>query len=117
MKPITKLWLCLTAMVVLSPLGLLIPDLLKTGGAWGEWGPEEIKKITGFVPEKLAQLSGLWKAPMADYSFPGWMNKGMEHLSFAYFCSAILGVALIAAIVFAAGIIITGQKKKQVDKK
>ena len=112
MKPVTKLWLGLAALALLSPLGLLLPGLFKAGGAWGEWGPEEIKKLTGFVPEKLAQLSGLWKAPLADYSFSGWENKGPAHISFAYACSAILGAVLIAAIAFAIGRMLAGGKKK-----
>ncbi|MGD0566528.1 MAG: PDGLE domain-containing protein [Candidatus Goldiibacteriota bacterium] len=112
MKPVTKLWLGLAVIAALTPLGLFIPALFKAGGAWGEWGPEEIKKLTGFVPEKLGQLSGLWKAPMADYSFSGWENKGLAHLSFAYVCSAILGALLIAAIALAVGRILAEGKKK-----
>ena len=41
------------------------------------------------------KMSGLWKAPMPDYSFSGWEAKGMPHLSLAYICSGILGAGAI----------------------
>ena len=103
MKPITKLWLGLGVLILLSPLGLILPDHFKAGSAWGEWGSEEMQKLVGTVPQGLAKLGELWKAPMPDYAFKGWEEKGLTHLSFAYIVSAIAGVALIGLIMWIVG--------------
>lgn len=103
MKTINKLWIGVLVLIVLSPLGLIIPDYFKAGDAWGEWGAEEMQKMVGYVPKGLEKLSGLWHAPMPDYSFKGWEEKGLAHLSFAYIISAILGIAVIAGAVLLIG--------------
>lgn len=112
MKQITKLWIGIAVLIVLSPLGFMLPSFFRAGGAWGEQGPEEIKKITGYVPEKLAKLSGIWKAPMHDYAFDGWKNKGQGNLSFAYICSAVLGILIIAGAVFLIGGLLAKKREK-----
>jgi hypothetical protein len=94
-KLITKLWIGLFALIVLSPLGLIIPARFQAGSAWGEWGADEMAKLVGYVPKGLERLSGLWPAPMPDYAFKGWGEKGPAHLSFAYIISALLGTAII----------------------
>ena len=103
MKLTTKLWIGLGVCILLSPLGLVLPDHFKAGSAWGEWGSDEIQKMVGYVPQGLARLGELWKAPMPDYAFKGWEERGLTHLSFAYIVSAILGVALIAVATWAIG--------------
>ncbi|PIZ12943.1 MAG: cobalamin biosynthesis protein [Elusimicrobia bacterium CG_4_10_14_0_8_um_filter_37_32] len=103
MKTITKLYIGLGILAVLTPLGLLIPDHFKAGTAWGEWGVDEIKELVGYVPKKLEKLSELWKAPLPDYAFKGWEEKGMAHLSFAYIVSAVVGICIIAAITMLIG--------------
>ena len=103
MKLTTKLWIGLGVCILLSPLGLVLTDHFKAGSAWGEWGSDEIQKMVGYVPQGLARLGELWKAPMPDYAFKGWEERGLTHLSFAYIVSAILGVALIAVTTWAIG--------------
>jgi len=112
MKPIVKLWIGLAVLAILCPLGLLIPAFFKAGGAWGEWGPEEIKKLAGYVPEKFARLADLWKPAMPDYSFKGWEDKGLFHQSIAYIASAVVGIALIAGIAFILGKMLAGKDDK-----
>ena len=103
MKLTTKLWIGLGVFILLSPLGLILPDHFKAGSAWGEWGSDEIQNMVGYLPQELARLGELWKAPMTDYAFKGWEEKGLTHLSFAYIVSAILGVALIVVATWAIG--------------
>ena len=103
MTLIKKLWLGMGVLIVLSPLGLILPDHFKAGSAWGEWGADEIQKMFGFVPQGLTKLSELWKAPLPDYAFQGWETKGISHLSLAYIFSAVVGIAIIAGIVFLIG--------------
>lgn len=112
MKTMSKLWIAIAAIIILTPLGLFVPSFFKSYGAWGEWGPDEINKMAGFVPEKLEKLSGIWKAPMRNYTFKGWEDKGALHLSAAYIFSAILGVIIIIGITFAAGKLLAKKEKK-----
>ena len=103
MKLTTKLWIGIAALVILSPLGLMLPEYFKSGSAWGEWGVDEIQKIIGYAPKGLVKLSSLWKAPLSDYAFSGWEEKGSAGLSFAYIISAIIGIAAVVIIALLAG--------------
>ena len=103
MKIATKLWVGLGILIVLSPLGLWLPDRFKAGDAWGEWGTDGIKELVGYIPQGLEKLSSLWSAPMPDYAFKGWEEKGLSHLSFAYIVSAVLGIAIITVVVLLLG--------------
>ncbi|MFH0917647.1 MAG: PDGLE domain-containing protein [Candidatus Omnitrophota bacterium] len=103
MKITTKLWLGMAILILLSPLGLLLPEHFKAGTAWGEWGINEIKKLAGYVPQGFEKLSNLWNAPMPDYAFKGWEEKGLPHLSFAYIISAIVGIILVVLAILLIG--------------
>lgn len=94
MKTPVKLGIGIGVLAVLSPIGLLIPALFRSGSAWGEWSTDEIKDLTGYVPNGLEKLSSLWAAILPDYSFVGWENKGLADQSIAYIVSAIVGIAL-----------------------
>lgn len=107
MKPIAKLWLGIAVLIILSPLGLLLPEHFKAGSAWGEWGAGQMQKLVGYIPRGLEKLSSLWNAPMPDYAFKGWEEKGLSHLSFAYIISASLGIIIIAIVVLFIGRILS----------
>ena len=107
MKIITKFWIGMGVLIILSPLGLLLPEHFKAGSAWGEWGAEEMKALVGYIPKGLEKLSRLWSAPMPDYAFKGWEENGLPSLSFAYIISAIVGIGLIILVVMAIGKILT----------
>lgn len=103
MKLITKFWIGIGVLIILSPLGLILPEHFKAGSAWGEWGADEMQKLVGYVPKGLEKLSELWKAPMPDYAFKGWEEKGLSSLSFAYIISAIVGITIITIVVLLLG--------------
>ena len=103
MKTVTKLWLALGALIMLSPLGLILPERFKSGSAWGEWGADEMERLVGYVPQGLKRLSAAWNAPMPDYALKGWQGKGLAHLSLAYIPSAMAGVILIVLVVWLLG--------------
>lgn len=111
MKRITKFWIGIAVLIILSPLGLMLPEHFKAGSAWGEWGADEMQKLVGYVPKGLEKLSSLWNAPMPDYAFKGWEEKGLPFLSFAYILSATAGIVIIAAIVFLLGKILVKKKE------
>ncbi len=98
-----KLWTGIGVLIVLSPLGLILPDHFKAGSAWGEWGGDEIQKMTGYVPQGFKRLSELWKAPLPDYAFQGWEGNDLFHLSLAYVISAVAGIAIIAGVALLIG--------------
>ncbi len=103
MKTTTKLWIGIMVLIVLSPLGLILPEHFKAGSAWGEWGVDEIRKLVGYIPQGLAKLSSLWNAPLPDYALTGWEEKGLSHLSFAYIMSALLGIIIIVIVILFIG--------------
>jgi len=99
MNVIKKLWIGIGILILLSPLGLTIPRLFGSEGAWGEWGLEKIEKITGFIPEGMKRLAESWKAPFKDYGLPN-QSKGFFSQRFGYFIAAIIGVAVTAGLMY-----------------
>jgi cobalt/nickel transport protein len=94
-----KLWLGIGILILFTPLGLIVPKWFGAEGAWGEWGLDEIEKVAGFVPEGMKRLAEIWKAPLPDYALPG-QSKGLVVESFGYVLSAIIGIAIIAGIMY-----------------
>ncbi len=98
-KSLRKLWIGIGILVLLSPLGIIIPAYFGAGGAWGEWSLEQIEKITGFAPEGMKRTAGIWKAPMANYAVPG-QGQGPVHSGIGYFLTAVIGIALTAGFMY-----------------
>ena len=103
MKITTKFWMGLGVLVVLSPLGLLLPEHFKVGSAWGEWGTDGIQQLVGYIPKGLDKLSNFWSAPIPDYAFKGWEEKPLASLSLAYIFSAVIGVLICVGVVIILG--------------
>src|SRR5208283_1960302 len=100
-----KLWIGIGVLIILTPLGLILPDYFKAGDAWGEWEADTIQKLVGYVPQGIEKLSVLWKnnTLLPDYSFKGWEDKAMPYQCFAYVIAAIVGIAVISGLVFLLG--------------
>ena len=80
------LWITLAVLVIAAPLGLLAP-----GTAWGEWSSQQLSAMgLSFVPRGLANLQGLWGAPLAGYNLPALGNS-----SAGYILSAAVGLLLV----------------------
>jgi cobalt/nickel transport protein len=107
MKTIAKLWIGLAILVVLSPVGLLLPRVFKAKGAWGEWGVDAINKLVGYIPQGLEKLSFLWSPPIPAYTLKGWEEKGLPHLGFAYIISALAGVTVVVLVAWLIGKILS----------
>ncbi|MFH1564139.1 MAG: PDGLE domain-containing protein [Nitrospirota bacterium] len=116
MKIITKLWIGMAVLILLSPLGLILPEHFKAGSAWGEWGADEMQKLVSYIPQGLEKLAGIWNAPMPDYAFSGWEEKGLTHLSFAYVISAIVGIGIIVITVMGIGKLLVKKGEFSVKK-
>ncbi|MBP7216863.1 MAG: PDGLE domain-containing protein [Candidatus Omnitrophica bacterium] len=103
MKTIQKLWIGIGILIILSPLGLLLPDYFKAGDAWGEWGVDAISGLVGYVPQGLQRIAQLWRAPFPDYAFSGWEEQGLGHLSLAYIFSAVVGIIVTVVVILGFG--------------
>ncbi len=99
MKTVNKLWIGVGILALLSPLGLLVPALFGAGGAWGEWGAEEFRKLVGYVPEGMQKLGRLWKSPLKDYAVPG-QAQGLALKGLGYALSALIGIALTGGLAY-----------------
>ncbi len=100
MKIISKLWVSIGVLIILSPIGLLLPERFKAGSAWGEWGASEIRQLVGYIPRGLEKFSNIWSAPVPDYAFKGQEGAGLLALSFGYIGSALIGILVVAGLAF-----------------
>lgn len=111
---ITKLSIAMAVLVVLSPLGLYLPEAFKAESAWGEWGSKEIaaemaKAGVGHrAPAGLVQAEAHgWKALMPDYALPTQGDAPLPALSATYLLSGVLGVSVLAALLLLARTLLT----------
>lgn len=96
-----KLWIGLIIMALLSPLGIILPEMLNAGDAWGEWGTDTLEKLIGYIPQGLKKLADIWNAPIADYNF-GSDDASLAVQIISYIASGVIGIVIMAAIIFAA---------------
>jgi hypothetical protein len=94
-----KLWIGLLILALLAPLGILLPEKFRAGGAWGEWGPGELERLIGYMPEGLKRLADLWKAPFPDYSF-GSGGASMIVRILSYAASGLIGILAIGLVTY-----------------
>lgn len=97
MKEYRKYWIALLVLALLTPLGLYLPQAMKAGSAWGEWGIDEVKKMIGYAPAGMEKEAGRWKAPLPAYAIPGQENPPLSRQGLAYILSAIVGIAACGA--------------------
>lgn len=91
-KLLRNLLIVFAVLIVLVPIGLLA-----SGTAYGEWSANQLQGLVGFVPAGVASLSGLWHAPLREYSLPGLSGTFLGQ-SLAYYASAILGAVLCGGV-------------------
>jgi cobalt/nickel transport system permease protein len=96
---VARLAIGLGILVVLAPVGLLLPSYLRSGAAWGEWSGDEVRQElarTGgaaYVPRGIAHAEEHgWRAPMPDYALPGQEDASAVHASGTYIFAGALGV-------------------------
>lgn len=97
MREFRKYWIALLVLALLAPVGLYLPQVLKAGSAWGEWGIEEIRQMIGYAPAGMEKEAGRWSAPLPGYAYPGRGNAFLSRQGLAYVLSAIVGIAACAA--------------------
>jgi cobalt/nickel transport system permease protein len=96
LKPIQLAIGAVVVMALLTPLGLLAP-----GGAFGENSPDNLdlkKTHLSAVPTGLQKYNGFWHHAM----FSGYDFSSDAHPALGYLLSAVVGIAVIAIVVFGA---------------
>lgn len=79
-------------MALLTPIGLYLPQIMKAGSAWGEWGIHEVRKMIGYAPAGMEKTADAYKAPMPDYAPRGGENASAPAQGVHYLLSAVLGI-------------------------
>jgi hypothetical protein len=92
MKEYRNLLIALGVMALLTPVGLYLPRILQAGGAWGEWGINEVRKMVGYAPAGMEKTADAWKAPIPDYAPPGGGDASSPAQGLYYLISAFLGI-------------------------
>lgn len=100
-KPAKTRWLAqnmklisfFAVVIILTPFGLLA-----SGTAYGEWAPDEVKQILGYIPQGMARSAGWWHAVMPNYSLPKLGSNLFSH-SLAYILSALVGIVMITILI------------------
>ena len=111
MKAKAGLWIGIATLILLSPLGLIVPAKLGAGSAWGEWSIREINKLVGYAPAGMSKLSKLWKSPLPDYAFRGQESASVHALSLSYIISGILGVIAVSVLTLLIGKVLACRDK------
>lgn len=110
MKASKRLWIWLIALVLISPVGLILPGMFGAGAAWGEWSTAEIQGLVGYIPGGMSRLADIWNAPMPDYAAPGREDAPLPVLSLWYIISGALGAGAVLGITLFLGRLITGHE-------
>jgi len=99
-----RLLIALALLVLLVPLGIIA-----SGTAYGEWGADELRALIGYIPAGYANLANLYHAPIPDYG-TDWASSFMGQ-SLGYYLAAIIGVAVLAVVLFLIGKVLTRGKE------
>ena len=94
LRPIQLAIGAVAVMALLTPLGLLAP-----GGAFGENSPDSLdlkRTHLSAVPTGLQKYNGFWHHAM----FSGYDFSNDAHPALGYLLSAVVGIAVIAIVVF-----------------
>jgi hypothetical protein len=99
MKQYKKYLIFIGILIILSPIGIFLPEIFNAGDAWGEWSIDTVKKQIGFEPKGMKQNAELYKAPVSDYNL-GKENDSLPKLSLSYIISGVIGCGIILLITF-----------------
>ena len=98
-KVLKRLLIAFVILVILVPIGLIATY---GGEAFGEWGPDSLQKLVGYVPAGLGSLSNLYSAPLSGYGTPA-TPPGFLGDSLGYYLSAVVGAVVIGGVIFLLG--------------
>lgn len=111
MQPYRKYIIFLAILILLSPLGLLLPHIFKAGDAWGEWSVKLVKEKTGIEPSGMKKGAAIYKAPVPEYQL-GKEDGSLPGRSVSYIISGLIGTGIILILTFGA-VKFTSRKKTE----
>jgi len=117
MKEYRNLLIALVVMALLTPIGLYLPQIMKAGGAWGEWGIREVRDMIGYTPAGMEKTADSWKAPMPDYAPRGGENSSIPKQGFHYLLSAFLGIVVCGGGAFLLARWLTNRGRRSADRR
>ena len=85
-----KILIVLLLLCLITPVGILLPMFFNAGDAWGEWSAQTVKDLSGYVPKGLEKYSGVWNAPLPDYTLNA-DDASVVHQSGYYIISGLVG--------------------------
>lgn len=88
-------------LVLLTPLGLILPQTFGAAGAWGEWSARELKEKWGQAPAQMERLQSLWGAQFSNYTLRGLTKPWQAKL--AYLLAGLLGAGVVVAVCLGLG--------------
>jgi hypothetical protein len=94
-----KLLIILCLLALLSPIGIIFPEQLRSGDAWGEWSAENIEKMLGYVPKGFDRIKDIWAAPLPDYNVAG-NDSSLFVKVISYVFSGFIGISACILIFF-----------------
>ncbi len=94
MKPFKKYLIFIALLIILTPLGLILPHYFNAGDAWGEWSVESVTEQTGHEPKGMKNDAGIYNAPVPDYSL-GKDDDSLSKNSVSYIISGLIGTGII----------------------
>ena len=97
MKAYKKYLIFFAILIVLSPIGIWLPELLHAGDAWGEWSVESVKEQTGAEPAGMKKDAALYEAPIPDYNLAN-EKEGLRSASASYIVSGLVGTGIILVL-------------------
>lgn len=85
-------------MIVVVPVGVVLPEITNAKEPWGEWSPDEIAIVAGTseVPQGLLKYADTYNAPLPDYEFG--VSQSLSGKSAEYIGAALIGVLLVGAL-------------------
>jgi cobalt/nickel transport protein len=116
-KEYRNLLIALGVMALLTPVGLYLPRILQAGGAWGEWGIDEVRTMVGYAPAGMEKRADAWKAPMHDYAPPGGEEASSQAQGWYYLFSAFLGIIACGGAAYLLARWLTGRGRNPTDEK
>ena len=122
-RAVPRLAAALGVLVILTPLGLIVPSVFKAGDAWGEWDSkelaEQVAKATG--DEHATAPAGMvsaeehgYKGLMPDYNLPGGDEAPLTRKSLAYILSGAIGVLMVGGALLVLRRAVTGGEPSDV---
>jgi cobalt/nickel transport protein len=110
MKLYKKYLIFLGILVILTPIGLILPEYFHAGDAWGEWSVDKVKEQTGYEPAGMKKDAEIYSAPIPDYNI-GKENDKISKRSVNYIISGLVGAGLIILVTFGVSKLMAGKKE------